>query len=107
MNNLLTGATSEAFAKWYRHNPEGIPGMFKALPDLVKLAYYVAFFDEHGLEISPEPIYGDEFRAFIVRKKGQLHYWLEDRFSNRSEALTAAVKKANEIMNLKIEKDGK
>jgi len=94
---MLTDKTSDLFAKWYQSNKNAVPGLFDDLPDLVKLAYYVAFFDENGISIGITDYLETEFNSNI---QDEFFGWK----NSRPEALKSAVIKADEIMNLKLKK---
>jgi len=96
---MLSNKTSDLFAKWYQNNPNALPGLFDELPELVRLAYYVAFFDEQALIIEVTKWSDLVWQYFL--DDGE-HYPDNRNFNTRHEALTEAVTKANGILNLKL-----
>ena len=70
---------------------------FSKISDLIKNAYYVDFFDSVGIYITSD---------YFELNKGFYSEILNENFAivkpTRQEALTEAIKKANEIYNSKI-----
>lgn len=111
---ILTGKSKEDFEKWLnkemyylgRHNFEDRDNNIEDLSDNFQNTLIIEWFDSVGIYIIISPsdnpknwfytILGED----ILSPFYQIYQSLDD-FKNRQEALTEAIKKANEIYNSK------
>ena len=102
MHKILTGKTKEDFLTNMSilteiKDKKDLEEYFSKISDLIKNAYYVDFFDSVGIYITSD---------YFELNKGFYSEILNENFAivkpTRQEALTEAIKKANEIYNSKI-----
>lgn len=101
MHKILTGKTKEDFLTNMSilteiKDKKDLEEYFSKISDLIKNAYCVDFFDSIGIYITSD---------YFELNKGFYSEILNDNFAiikpTRQEALTEAIKKANEIHNKK------
>ena len=99
---MITGKTKEDFLTNMSilteiKDKKDLEEYFSKISDLIKNAYYVDFFDSIGIYITSD---------YFELNKGFYSEILNENFAivkpTRQEALTEAIKKANEIYNSKI-----
>jgi len=100
----LTGKAEKDFFEWYRstdfksRNQPGL-ALFYNYSDSMQFGVYIDFFTHKGIRpsiIDKWPIYNIQFSLY----EGDLIY-VKFETENLEEARTEAIKKANEIYNLK------
>ena len=101
---ILTGKAKKDFIKWlyFKHNLQP----YNLFNEIIQYALIIEWFDSVGIYIMPEicsikgiftaTIFHEKYRT----KTGRTISVIEN-FNSRQEALTEAIKKANEIYNNK------
>ena len=94
---ILTGKAKLDFEKWLdKQNVAPYKVMFYDIPIVVQIAYLVEWFDSVGIYVTSD---------YFELNKGFYSEVLDSNFAivkpTRQEALTEAIKKANEIYNEK------
>ena len=94
---ILTGEAKLDFEKWLdKQNVAPYKVMFYDIPIVVQIAYLVEWFDSVGIYVTSD---------YFELNKGFYSEVLDSNFAivkpTRQEALTEAIKKANEIYNEK------
>ena len=94
---ILTGKAKLDFEKWLdKQNVAPYKVMFYDIPIVVQIAYLIEWFDSVGIIITSD---------YFELNKGFYSEILDSNFAivkpTRQEALTEAIKKANEIYNSK------
>ena len=94
---ILTGKAKLDFEKWLdKQNVAPYKVMFYDIPIVVQIAYLIEWFDSVGIIITSD---------YFELNKGYYSEILDSNFAivkpTRQEALTEAIKKANEIYNNK------
>ena len=67
---------------------------FSKISDLIKNAYYVDFFDSVEIHVNAVRYSGEFWKGIAEHERTEIHL-------SRQEAITEAIKKANEIYNSK------
>lgn len=67
---------------------------FSKISDLIKNAYYVDFFDSVKIHVNAVRYSGEFWKGIAEHERTEIHL-------SRQEAITEAIKKANEIYNSK------
>lgn len=106
---ILTGKTKEDFLRYYGDeisHLEEIEYDFLLESSIIRNAYYVDFFDSIGIYIIISPSDNSKNWFYTILGEDILSpfykmYQSLDDFENRQEALSEAIKKANEIYNNK------
>ena len=103
MHKILTGKAKDDFEKWYIKKDVSEDEFYNiweewsSLSTSCKNAFYIDFFDSIGIYITSD---------YFELNKGFYSEILNENFAivkpTRQEALTEAIKKANEIYNSKI-----
>ena len=93
---ILTGKAKLDFEKWLdKQNVAPYKVMFYDIPIVVQIAYLIEWFDSVGIIITSD---------YFELNKGYYSEILDSNFAivkpTRQEALTEAIKKANEYYNL-------
>jgi len=105
---LLTRKAKEQFEKWLKKQPFAryntytkkiiIHGKeYSELNESFVQTLNIDWFDSVKIHIGIETKNVDSFRTFIYEMPHT--FWMENKFSNRKDALESAIQKANEIYN--------
>ena len=97
----LTGKAENEFFEWYRSTDFKIknqPGLalFYSYPESMQYGVLVDFFESKDLCIEICKMHLSKYYYWMINDGAE-----ENRFNSRKEARTAAIKKADEIYNLK------
>lgn len=101
---ILTDETLEAFQEYlYNTNKENLIDDFESIDVVIKNALIIDFFDSVGIYIeirrnNNNPL-NKGFRGYVVKRINSYHQCTSIPKSNRQEATTEAIKKANDIYN--------
>lgn len=92
---ILTGKTKEDFLRYYGDeisHLEEIEYDFLCEPSISRNAYYVDFFDSVEIHVNAVRYSGEFWKGIAEHERTEIHL-------SRQEAITEAIKKANEIYN--------
>jgi len=96
---MLTGKCKKDFFKWFQSKSQThyrLKEWFEDLDDSMQYGVYVDFFDSVGHRIGVSPVLENDFWVYVNDEE------IKDvDFKTRPEARAEAIKKANEIYNLR------
>ena len=96
---ILTGKAKEDFLTSMSilteiKDKKDLEEYFSKISDLIKNAYYVDFFDSVEIHVNAVRYSGEFWKGIVEHERTEIHL-------SRQEAITEAIKKANEIYNSK------